>query len=175
MSQPPVNFSTIDPDAKAPTLRRLRQLSRILDKAITIPGTRIGFGLDPMIGLLFGAGDFLGLVFSAYIVLESARLGVPAATLAKMLLNIIIDAIVGAIPAVGDLFDFAWTANEYNIRLLEDHLKFPSQKKSTDKWFVLAVLVGLFIVTIGLVALSVVLVRFFWYAAGMVWGLLTGS
>lgn len=160
MSQPP-HYPTMDSDAKALTIKRLRQLSRVMDKAITIPGTPISIGLDPILGLIPVGGDFLGIMFSAYIVLEAARSGAPAATISRMVLNIIIDGILGAVPLVGDLFDFAWTANEYNIRLLEDYLKFPRQRKSTDKWFVLAVFTVLFIVTIGLVAFAVILMRLF--------------
>ena len=93
-------------DAKAPTIRRLRQLSRLLDRAITVPGTQISIGLDPILGLIPVGGDFLGVLLSAYIVLESARLGAPASTLSRMVLNIIIDGLVGAIPIAGDLFDF---------------------------------------------------------------------
>ncbi len=168
MSQHPSRFSTIEPEAKAPTLRRLRQLSRILDRAISIPGTRLGIGLDPIIGLLPIGGDFLGVMLSAYIVLEAARLGVPAATLGRMLINIIIDGFIGAFPLLGDLFDVVWMANERNIRLLEEHLKFPSQRKSADGWFVFVVLIGLLLVAIVLVALPVILMR-------LLWGALTGS
>jgi hypothetical protein len=149
----------MDSDAKALTVKRLRQISRVMDKAITVPGTPITFGLDPILGLLPVGGDFVGIMFSAYIVIEAARLGAPAATLGRMVLNIIIDGILGVIPLVGDLFDFAWKANELNIRLLEDYLKFPRQRKSTDKWFVFAVLAILFVVIIGLVALTVILMR----------------
>lgn len=158
-------------DAKAPTIRRLRQLSRLLDRAITVPGTQISIGLDPILGLIPVGGDFLGVLLSAYIVIESARLGAPASTLSRMVLNIIIDGVVGAIPIAGDLFDFAWKANEYNIKLLEDHLKFPRQRKSADKWFVLAVLIVLFIVVIGLVALTVLLMKLI----GTLLGGLTGG
>jgi hypothetical protein len=168
MSQPPRRFSTIEPEAKAPTLKRLRQLSRLLDKAIVIPGTRIGIGLDPILGLIPIGGDFLGVMLSAYIVLESARLGVPTRTLGKMMFNIIIDSLVGAVPVLGDLFDFTWTANEHNVKLLEEHLRFPSQNQSADKWFVFAVLIGLLLVAIVLIALPVILMR-------LLWGALTGT
>ncbi len=168
MSQPPRRFSTIDPEAKAPTLKRLRQLSRLLDKAIVIPGTGVGIGLDPILGLIPVGGDFLGVMLSAYIVLESARLGVPKRTLGKMVFNIIIDSFVGAVPVLGDLFDFTWKANEHNVKLLEEHLRFPSQNQSADKWFVFAVLIGLLLVAIVLVALPVILMR-------LLWGALTGS
>ncbi|MBN3895463.1 MAG: DUF4112 domain-containing protein [Nostoc sp. NOS(2021)] len=161
-------FSMIEPDAKAPTLKRLRQLSRLLDNIITIPGTKIGFGLDPIIGLIPIGGDFLGVMFSSYIILEAARLGVSRATLGKMVLNVIIDGLVGAVPVLGDLFDFAWTANSYNIKLLEEYLKFPSQQKSADRWFIFAVLAGLLLISIILVALPVILIR-------MLWNALTGT
>lgn len=159
MSLPPSQFYSIDPDKKAPTLKRLRTFSRILDKAITIPGTGLSIGLDPIIGLLPIGGDFLGIMLSAYIVLEAARLGAPKATLGKMVINIIVDALIGAIPMLGDLFDFAWKANDYNVKLLEEHLKFPTQQKSADRWFVVAILLLLLILAVGLVAFSVVFIR----------------
>ncbi|MEH1906965.1 DUF4112 domain-containing protein [Nostoc sp.] len=164
MPDSPFRSSIIEPDAKAPTLKRLRQLSRLLDNVITIPGTKIGFGLDPIIGLIPIGGDFLGVMFSSYIILEAARLGVSRATLGKMVLNVIIDGLVGAVPVLGDLFDFAWTANSYNIKLLEEYLKFPGQQRSADRWFIFAVLAGLLLISIVLVALPVILIRILWNA-----------
>jgi len=164
MPDSPPRFSIIEPDAKASTLKRLRQFSRLLDNAITIPGTQIGFGLDPILGLIPIGGDFLGVMFSSYIILEAARLGVSRATLGKMVLNVIIDSLVGAVPILGDFFDFAWRANTSNIKLLEDYLKFPSQQKSADRWFIFAVLVGLLLISIVLVALPVILIRMLWNA-----------
>ncbi|MEH2409794.1 DUF4112 domain-containing protein [Nostoc sp.] len=164
MPDSPLRSSMIEPDAKAPTLKRLRQLSRLLDNVITIPGTKIGFGLDPILGLIPIGGDFLGVMFSSYIILEAARLGVSRATLGKMVLNVIIDGLVGAVPILGDLFDFAWTANSYNIKLLEEYLKFPSQQRSADRWFIFAVLTGLLLISIVLVALPVILIRILWNA-----------
>ena len=164
MPDSPFRFSMIEPDAKAPTLKRLRQLSRLLDNVISIPGTQIGVGLDPILGLIPIGGDFLGVMFSSYIILEAARLGVSRATLGKMVLNVIIDGLVGAVPVLGDFFDFAWRANTNNIKLLEDYLKFPSQQKSADRWFIFGVLVGLLLIAIVLVALPVILVRMLWNA-----------
>lgn len=164
MPDSPFRFSMIEPEAKAPTLKRLRQLSRLLDNVITIPGTQIGFGLDPILGLIPIGGDFLGIMFSSYIILEAARLGVSRATLGKMVLNVIVDGLVGAVPVLGDFFDFTWRANTNNIKLLEDYLKFPSQQKSADGWFIFGVLVGLLLIAIVLVALPVILVRMLWNA-----------
>ncbi|MBD2494108.1 DUF4112 domain-containing protein [Nostoc sp. FACHB-280] len=155
-------FSHIDPDAKAPSLRRLRQLSRVMDKAITIPGTEVSVGLDPLLGLLPVGGDVLGLIFSGYIILEAARLGAPKATLGRMILNIIIDSLVGSLPIAGDLFDFAWKSNEYNLKLLEDHLKIPGSTKKADTGFVLVVLVGLLLLGIVLITIPILLISTLW-------------
>lgn len=119
------DYPYINSDAQALRLHRLRQLSRLLDQVVTIPGTPIHIGLDPLIGFIPIGGDVLGLILASYIVLEAARLGVPKAILIRMIFNILIDGLVGSIPGMGDLFDFVWTANEYNIKLLEKHLKSP--------------------------------------------------
>ena len=85
-----------------------------------------------------------------------------------MTANIILDALIGIIPVLGDFFDFAWKANDHNIKLLEEHLKFPSQKKRADTWFVFVLLAVLLLLAISLVTFSVVVSRF-------IWGLITGS
>ncbi|MCG6134782.1 MAG: DUF4112 domain-containing protein [Nostoc sp. LLA-1] len=121
--------SHINSDAQALTLNRLRHLSRILDKVVTIPGTPIHIGLDPLVGFIPVGGDLLGFILASYIVIEAARLGVPKATLMRMFFNILIDGLVGSIPGMGDLFDFVWTANVYNMKLLEEHLNPPPSKK----------------------------------------------
>jgi hypothetical protein len=116
--------SPVDYNAQAATLKRLRQVSRLLDKVIAVPGTPIAVGLDPIIGFIPVGGDVLGLLLASYIVIEAARLGIPKKTLSKMVVNIIIDSLVGSIPILGDIFDFAWTANEYNIKLIEQHMNY---------------------------------------------------
>ncbi|MBD2342431.1 DUF4112 domain-containing protein [Calothrix sp. FACHB-156] len=164
MPDSPSRYPIIEPDAKAPTVRRLRQLSRLLDNAITIPGTQVGVGLDPILGLLPVGGDFLGIMLSSYIVVEAARLGLPRATIGRMVVNIIVDGLVGSFPMLGDLFDFAWKANTLNIQLLEDNLKFSSQTQKADRLFIFALVLGLLLVTIVLVILPVILIRLLWQA-----------
>jgi Domain of unknown function (DUF4112) len=161
MSNPPEQFS-ITPDGYAPRLKRLRQLSGLLDNIITIPGTQVGIGLDPIIGLLPIGGDALGLIFSFYIIMEAAQLGVSRATLGRMVMNVIVDSLVGAIPMLGDFFDFAWKANNYNIILLEDSLKSPQQNYKADKSFILVFSVGLFLLAIVLISIPVILLRILW-------------
>ncbi|TAF10565.1 MAG: DUF4112 domain-containing protein [Nostocales cyanobacterium] len=158
----------IESDGYAPTLKRLRLISRVLDNAITIPGTQVGIGLDPILGLIPVGGDVLGSIFSIYIIIESARLGVSRSTLGKMIINMIIDSLVGAVPMLGDLFDFAWKANISNLKLLEDHLQSPGEKKKADQVFMIALFAGLFLLAIVLIALPVILI-------GRLWKAVTGS
>jgi Domain of unknown function (DUF4112) len=145
-------------NSKAITLDRLRQLSHLLDNAIAIPGTNYRIGLDPILGLLPGGGDTLAAIFSAYIVLEAARLGAPRATLVKMVFNIIFDTIIGIVPVVGDLFDFAWKANTKNLTLLEEHMRSPNRRQARDEWFVWLLLAGLLIAVIAITSLSVIVI-----------------
>ena len=113
--------------ASAPALRRIRWLSNLLDNAISVPlpgggGGRVRFGLDPIMGLIPGAGDAVAAALAAYIVFEAWRLGASGGTVARMLANVAIDFFGGSIPVLGDLFDFAWKCNTRNVRLLEQEL-----------------------------------------------------
>jgi hypothetical protein len=114
------------PPRDPPALRSARLLARLLDEAIEIPGTGWRIGLDPLVGLVPGIGDALSAVLSAWIVLAGVRLGAPGSVIARMALNVAIDAIVGSVPIAGDLADFAWKANVRNVRLLETWLGRPA-------------------------------------------------
>ena len=105
------------------TLARLDRLARLLDTAISIPGTKIRFGADAIVGLLPGIGDAVTTGLSAYIVYEAHRLGVPRALLGRMVANVALDGLVGAVPVVGDMFDVMWKANRRNLRLLREHFE----------------------------------------------------
>ncbi|OUL29012.1 hypothetical protein BV372_24025 [Nostoc sp. T09] len=164
MPDSPSRYPIIEPDAKAPTLKRLRQISRLMDNVITVPGTQVSVGLDPILGLLPIGGDVVGVILSGYIVVEAARLGASRATLGRMVFNIIIDGLVGSIPMLGDLFDFAWKANTLNIQLLENHLQSPIPTKKADKWFILALVAGLLLIAIVLVILPMIIIRWLWQA-----------
>jgi Domain of unknown function (DUF4112) len=127
-------------------VQRVRQLAKLLDEAITIPGTKQKIGLDPIIGLVPGGGDTLSMVLSSYIIIEASLLGLPKATLLKMVSNILIDAIVGTVPVVGDLFDVVSKANTRNLKLLDAHVDNPNFKAKLDKWFVLLIALMLFLI-----------------------------
>ena len=103
-------------------IKRIRNLAYLLDNSIRIPGTRYRIGLDPIIGLIPGVGDTIGVILSLYIVSESARLGIPKRTLLRMIYNIGVEALAGAIPIAGDIFDAAWKANAKNAALIDKYL-----------------------------------------------------
>ena len=104
------------------TLKRIRRLSRLMDTAIGIPGTKFRIGLDPIIGLVPGAGDLVSTAFSTYIILMAARFKLPRAALQKMVFNVALESVVGAVPLAGDLFDAYYKSNIRNLEILEEHL-----------------------------------------------------
>ena len=148
-------------NSKTSTLRRLRRLSHLLDNAIPIPGTPWRFGLDPVLGLLPGAGDFLGTAFSAYIVLEAARIGIPRSLLGQMVINILLDTVIGSVPVVGDIADATWKANAKNIELLETYWDSPQPEKQTDWFFLVWLLLGLLIAVTIIATLSLLVIKGF--------------
>lgn len=121
----------------------MRDLARVLDEAVRIPGTNIRIGLDALLGLLPGGGDVAGGVFSGLIILQAARAGAPAPVLGRMLANVAIDVVVGAIPLLGDLFDVAWRANTRNVRLLESWRERPATTKRASALTVGGILLAL--------------------------------
>jgi len=103
-------------------LKRVRLLSRLLDEQFRIPGMKHRIGLDGLLGLIPGIGDAAGALLSTYILYEAIRLGVPRTVVLRMIANIGIDTLGGAIPIVGDIFDMAWKANKKNAALLHAYL-----------------------------------------------------
>ena len=103
-------------------LKRVRLLSRLLDEQFRIPGTTYRVGLDGLLGLIPGVGDAAGALLSTYILYEAMRLGASSTVLLRMVANIGIDTVGGAIPVVGDIFDIAWKANKKNAALLHAYL-----------------------------------------------------
>ncbi|HEY9625369.1 MAG TPA: DUF4112 domain-containing protein [Crinalium sp.] len=105
------------------TLNRIRKLSRLMDTAIRIPGINFRIGLDPIIGLVPGAGDVVSTAFSAYIIYLATRFQLPGHIIQKMIFNIAFEAVIGTVPLLGDFFDAYYKSNVRNLSLLEKHLQ----------------------------------------------------
>lgn len=118
-----------------------------------------------MLGLLPGVGDVAALVASLYVVLEAARLGLPRATLARMVVNVGVDALVGAVPLVGDAFDAVWKANDRNVELLEARLSDPEQGHR-DRRFLLGTVLALVVAAVAVAAAVLALVAWLFSALG---------
>jgi len=111
-------------------------LSRLLDTWFRLPGTNIRFGLDGIIGFIPGIGDFLAGAASCIIIVAAFFRGVPMVTLARMVANLLIEVVVGAIPFLGNLFDIGWRANRRNYRLLERSLSYGRRDTWRDWMFI---------------------------------------
>ncbi|WAL58160.1 DUF4112 domain-containing protein [Thermocoleostomius sinensis] len=105
------------------TLNRIRRFTRLMDTAFRVPVLGIRFGLDPIIGLIPGAGDLVSTIFSVYLIVLAARFQLPAKALRSMIFNVAIESTVGTVPLLGDLFDALYKANLRNLSILEQHLQ----------------------------------------------------
>lgn len=150
-------------------LRRLRALAWFLDQSVRV-GRNGRFGLDPVLGLIPVVGDWLGAALSMYVVYEALLLGLPWRVLGRMLGNIAIEAVIGAVPVAGDIFDFVWQANTRNLQLVERyyHPRFsPRSPASIAVFFavVVAILVGFLAIALWLgIWLMNALIDRFWPA-----------
>jgi hypothetical protein len=136
----------------------LEMLAQWMDSVFEIPGTRIRFGLDPILGLIPGLGDALTTLVSLYILSAARRYGVPRVTMLRMAANIAIDFALGSLPVVGDAFDLFWKSNLKNVALLERHvMATPAEKRRarSGDWLFLAGLAMLLIaLLIGSLAIA---------------------
>jgi hypothetical protein len=132
----------------------LQKLEILLDEAVRIPGTRVRFGIDAIIGIVPGLGDVLAGILSLVIPIAAWTRGVPYVTLARMAVNLGIGVLVGSIPILGDIFDIAWKPNRRNYRLLRLNLTEPRRHTWRD-WVFLAFLI---VAIAAVFALPIVLV-----------------
>jgi hypothetical protein len=134
-------------------IRWVEWVSHLMDEQFRIPGTNFRFGLDPILNLIPVVGDLSGFAVSGALVATMAKHGASGKVLTLMILNIILDATIGAIPILGNIFDFAYKANTRNIRLLRSHYV-EGKHKGSGKGVVTMILIALILIFILLTFLT---------------------
>ncbi|MFC7291201.1 DUF4112 domain-containing protein [Hirschia litorea] len=114
--------------AQSSKLKDMEALARLLDSRFTIPGLNVKYGIDGLIGLIPGIGDVLTALLGFYIIARSVVLGGSFFLIVRMLFNLLIDVTLGAIPLVGDFFDFAFRSNANNVKMLIKHMDKQNRK-----------------------------------------------
>jgi hypothetical protein len=155
------------PRAGGEGLGSARVLARLLDDAIPIPGTSWRIGIDPLLGLVPGVGAALGAILSSWIIVVAARIGAPATVLARMGVNVAIDAIVGVIPLLGDIADFGVKPNARNLRLLDAWMAEPARTKRASGGMVAAIVIA---TLLAVAAIAFAAWRLLAWAAGAIAG-----
>jgi Domain of unknown function (DUF4112) len=117
------HFGTSDAWSRRASLERLDRLSRLFDVAFVVPGTNIRFGVEAILRLVPGIGDVAASSLSCWLLYEASRLGVPRHILFRMIANVVVEGVVGAVPVAGDLFDIGWRANRRNVGLLREYFE----------------------------------------------------
>jgi hypothetical protein len=141
----------------------LEMLARWMDSVFQIPGSRVRFGFDAILGLIPGLGDTVTSMVSLFILHEASKRGISKLTQARMAMNIIVDYLVGSIPVLGDVFDVYWKANQMNLAILRQHtMENPTSQRrmQTSDWFFFAC-VGLVIMALlaGSLAMSYFMIK----------------
>ncbi len=141
--------------------RTSRAIAHVMDDLFTIPGTNRRFGIDPLIGLIPGVGDAAGASATAGLMIDGIRHRVPLIVLVRMAFNLILDMTIGAIPVVGDAFDFLFRANIRNERLMTKALADPAREAKSAKRYLIGAGILLVLVVVLIIALAI----------GALWGL----
>jgi hypothetical protein len=102
--------------------RRIEAMEKLLENSFTIPGVNYRIGLDSVAGLVPVVGDFVTAAMGMWLVWEAKNLGLPKWKLWRMTGNVAFDTAIGAIPVVGDAFDFLFRSNTKNLKIVKRHL-----------------------------------------------------
>ncbi|QNE39637.1 DUF4112 domain-containing protein [Hymenobacter sp. NBH84] len=141
----------------------VERIARLMDSQFRMPGTRFRFGLDPVLGLLPIVGDLSTFAISTVLLVTMMRHGAKGSVVVRMVLNVLFDTIVGAIPILGNVFDFAYKANDRNVRLLREHYV-EGKYQGSGKGLIALVLIGM-LLFFGLLAWGLfVLFTWLWHA-----------
>ncbi len=148
--------------AQRADLEIVRAIRKVMDEAVPVPGTKVKFGLDALLGLIPGVGDVSSAAIGAYILRAGARLGVPTIVLVQMLFNLLIDAVLGLIPVVGDFLDVLYRANSKNAALVEAAVA-NRQTTARSSWLkLIGVFAAFAVIVVGGIIGTVLLTKWAW-------------
>ena len=125
-------------------------IAKVMDSLFAVPGTKIRFGLDPILGLIPGFGDSSSAVISALLIYRGSQAGIPRIILMRMALNVLLNSLVGAIPVLGDLFSVWFKSNKLNYALYEKHLV-PGRPANRGDWIFVCGLLVVLLLVVGLI------------------------
>ncbi len=132
--------------------RRIGRVTHALDELVTLPGTSIRVGLDPIVGVIPVVGDAVAAGVGIWVIAEAARFGIPRVVLARMALNLLADLGIGAVPIIGDLYDITLRSNTRNLTLFRRHALDPDASTTGLQAF----FAGVVLLVLGLAWLLVV-------------------
>ena len=148
--------------AVVPELAWVESWTDLLDTRFTIPGTNIRFGADFLMGLVPGIGDALSLGFSGVLIATMAKHGASKLLVIRMLLNVFLDALVGTVPILGNLFDLFYKANYRNLNLMHEY--YHEGKHTGSVWPLVVGVVASIVAVLGLsIWLLVEIVVWIWH------------
>jgi hypothetical protein len=162
-----VEWEVLPPDEKAKRSQLeplFKWLAVVMDEFLRVPGTRLRFGLDPLIGLIPGIGDTASALASAMTLIYAVRCGLPKVLIGRMALNILINEFVGIVPGIGDAFSFWFKSNSRNYDLLHNYWNRPAppqrrRARRSDWVFVAVILTALAIVVAAGIVVSVLVLQ----------------
>ena len=134
-------------------IKWVEYVSYLMDEKFRLPGTNFRFGLDPLLNLIPLVGDLSGFAVSAVLVATMAKHGASRKVIILMVINIILDTTIGAIPIIGQIFDFAYKSNTKNNKLLKDHYQEGRHTGSGNG--VIAIVLILLFILLGLMVYAI--------------------
>lgn len=128
------------------------RFANLLDSQFKIPGTKLSFGIDPIIGIIPGAGDVVTYIMSALLIIAMFQRGASGKLVMKMAGNAALDMLVGSIPVLGTIFDFTYKANDRNVKLFREYHD-DGKHKGTGLGYILlfiGIIVALLVISVGI-------------------------
>ena len=144
-----------------PKLKHLEKISRLMDSKFTVPGTKFKFGVDPVLGLIPGVGDALTFGVSSYLIYHMYRYGASNKLVVLMMLNVIVDTVIGSIPVLGGIFDFFYKANDRNVRLMKQYYE-EGRHRGSGKWIIIVAVILFLAIFAGVIYLIYLLLSWLW-------------